>query len=104
MARESHLETVFNTRIRQMRGISIKLVPTVAGIPDRLVLLPGGRTFLVELKAEDGALHQIQIVWHQRALDIGHTVIVLKGRREMMTWLDAQAHLADIHRESTALG
>lgn len=88
MARESHLERQFNLGVRQAGGMSIKMVPTVAGIPDRLVLLPGGRTVLVELKAENGALHEIQRVWHDRAAAIGHDVVVLRGRAEMQEWLD----------------
>lgn len=96
MARESHLERHFNLRIKELHGISIKMVPTVAGIPDRLVLLPGGRSILVELKAEDGALHEIQKVWHSRAAEIGHHVLVLKGKEQIDAWIAELQHEADI--------
>ena len=36
---------------KAMKGWAIKLLPSVSGLPDRLVLLPGGRVIFVELKS-----------------------------------------------------
>jgi hypothetical protein len=64
----------------------IKLMPTVAGIPDRLVMLPGGVSHFVELKAEGGRLRPIQRHWHGRAAALGHHVTVLTGPDEIDDW------------------
>lgn len=73
-----------------MGGETYKIAPLHAGNPDRLVMLPGGRMFLVELKAEGGALSPIQILWHERAAQLGTTVVVLTGTREVDEWLRTQ--------------
>jgi hypothetical protein len=51
--RESQLETYFVRVVRLvLHGKTFKMAPTVRGVPDRLVLLPGGVVELVELKTE----------------------------------------------------
>lgn len=67
--------------------MSIKLAPTRAGIPDRLILLPGGGLHLVELKTTTGAVRPIQAVFHERAAALGVHVAVLRGRGEILAWL-----------------
>lgn len=84
---EARLEAFFYRRVRLLGGQCIKLAPTERGIPDRLVMLPGGRKYLVELKAEGGSLSPIQIAWHGRMKALGHDVIVLEGRDEIIQWL-----------------
>lgn len=86
--RESALEQRFNRKVRELGGQSYKICPEyTAGIPDRMVLLPGGRLYLVELKADNGALRPIQRVWHERARELGTEVVVLKGNAEVDAWL-----------------
>lgn len=85
--RESSLEEFFRKRVRLVGGYTIKLAPTERGVPDRLVVL-GGRMFLVELKAEDGELSPIQVVWHTRLRERhGVRVHVLYGRTDVVRWL-----------------
>ena len=83
---ESRLETFFRTAVRRAGGISFKLAPTEAGVPDRLVLFPGGRMYLVELKTEAGRVSPIQRVWHNRAAELGCTVVVLAGWEAVALW------------------
>lgn len=87
---EADLETFFHARIRAVGGITLKLMPTQSGAPDRLVLFPGGRIALVELKRTAGRLRPIQILWHDRAADLGHRIPVLKGRGEILAWIRDQ--------------
>lgn len=45
-------------------GLCIKLNPLwYVGIPDRLVLLPGGRIFFIELKIRTGRYGSNQVWW-----------------------------------------
>lgn len=92
--REAQLERFFHSRVRQgLGGHVLKLAPTEAGTPDRLVLLPGGRMYLVELKTESGRLSPIQLAWHRRALRLGTRVHVLYGRAGIRDWLVKQGNL-----------
>lgn len=85
--RESSIEAVFAKRVRELGGLSFKFAPTVAGNPDRIVLLPGGIVKFVELKADGGKLRPDQILWHRRALDLGTEVDVVTGSAEARNWL-----------------
>ena len=50
--REKTVETKIVTAVRSRGGICMKLVsPGLAGVPDRIILLPGGQTAFAELKA-----------------------------------------------------
>ena len=85
---ESQLEAFFRKRVRLSRGYTIKLAPIEAGIPDRLVMFPRGRMYLVELKTETGRLSAIQKHWHHNIATLtGVTVYTLKGRGEVLAWL-----------------
>jgi hypothetical protein len=85
--KESALEQMLFRQVRARGGIAVKLAPTQAGVPDRLILLPEGRHVLVELKADGGRVSPAQTLWHQRSAAIGHPVIVLRGRAEVDAWL-----------------
>lgn len=88
---EARLETSFYDGVRRLGGLCEKIAPTRAGIPDRVVLLPGGRIFFVELKTLDGAVRAVQRVWHQKAKDRGTEVVILRGAREVLQWLEDRA-------------
>jgi hypothetical protein len=84
---EGALERFFYDEVRRAGGRVIKLAPTTAGIPDRLVFLPG-RMELVELKTETGKLSPVQIVWHDRLFrSWGIRVTVLHGKQEIRSWI-----------------
>ena len=84
---EASLEAYFRKSVREkLGGRVVKLAPTEKGVPDRLVLLPGGRMFLVELKADGGRLSPAQVYWHENAKELGTTVHVLEGRGQIYQW------------------
>lgn len=85
--RESAVEAVFRTRVRELGGLSFKFAPLHAGNPDQIALLPGGLIRFVELKADTGALHAAQLLWHRRALELGTEVHVVQGSPEARLWL-----------------
>ena len=84
---EAQLEAFFRKRIRLVGGYTIKLAPTEKGIPDRLVIMPGGRMFLVELKTIRGTLSPAQKHWHAKIEAMGGTVVTLAGKDEIVTWI-----------------
>lgn len=71
-------------------GMPVKLAPTVKGLPDRMVIWPGGAIELVELKADNGELSPAQKVWHSRVNDLGRSVWVLRGRDQIDAWIKDQ--------------
>lgn len=85
---ESKIEKQFALMVRARGGLAVKMAPTIAGIPDRLVLWPGGRFHLVELKTNRGNLRPIQVHRHKELLAMGHKVVVLRGESEIVDWLD----------------
>lgn len=71
-------------------GVALKLAsPTMNGLPDRLVLLPGGRLCFVEVKAPGRIPRPLQIKRHQRLRDLGFLVFVLDDPNkieEVLAW------------------
>ena len=66
--------------IRKMGGEAFKWTsPGNDGVPDRIVMLPGGRLIFVELKADKGRLEPIQKVQIRRIQKLGQEVRVVRG-------------------------
>lgn len=99
---ESSLEAFFRQQVRLLGGLSIKLAPLRKGLPDRLIVMPMGRMYLVELKADDGALSAAQKALHAKLAEKGVTVIVLTGRAGIQEWLNNQVELAGPRFRKTA--
>lgn len=87
---ESAHEAYLRKKVRLAGGRVYKLIATERGMPDRLVLLPGGRMFLVELKTLTGSTQALQTVWHGKAAALGTKVAVLPGRLHIDNWLREQ--------------
>lgn len=52
MLSEKQVEARLRKRIKAAGGMALKFVsPGYSGVPDRLVFMPGGQIYLVELKA-----------------------------------------------------
>ena len=86
MRTESAVAKRLRERVQALGGRCITLAPTVRGLPDRLVLLPGGRVLLIELKDHGGRLSAHQVLWHQQAADLGSPVAVLMGAEAVDRW------------------
>lgn len=52
-------------------------------MPDRLILLPGGKCIWVELKTQGGHLAEIQKLQHRRLVDAGQRVEVLWNKKDV---------------------
>lgn len=86
---ESAVESKFSRGVKELGGLAIKM-PGGEGLPDRLVLLPGGVTRLVELKKDGGAVRPLQGVWHRKAERLGHPVDVVVGLEGVAAWVRKQ--------------
>lgn len=75
--RESKIEQHLRKRVKEIGGLCIKITsPGLIGMPDRLVLLPDGGAFFVELKATRGTLSAPQRRRHAELKKVKQTVEV----------------------------
>ena len=64
--------------VKAMGGLALKFVsPGFDGMPDRILLLPGGRIAFVEVKAPGRKPRPLQLVRHQALRRLGFQVFVL---------------------------
>ncbi|MEI7027143.1 VRR-NUC domain-containing protein [Paenibacillus sp. y28] len=71
--RESILERRLVREVKRVGGLAPKWVsPGNRGVPDRLVILPNGRTVYVEMKAPGKQLDPLQVRWAKKLLGLGH--------------------------------
>lgn len=87
--RESSVERRLIKEVNAAGGLCYKVMPVTAGLPDRMVILPGGRIFLIETKAPGGRLRPAQRVVHARMADRGVEVVVLSSTEEVADWVEA---------------
>lgn len=85
---EKDIEKKLRDGIKKMGGKAYKFVsPGNTGVPDRIVILPGGRVVFAELKSEKGKLSAIQEIQIRHLRALGCDVRVLKGIDEVETFL-----------------
>lgn len=78
MIREKEVEKKLVAAVKKMGGICPKWVsPGTDGMPDRIVLLPGGKIAFVELKAPGKKPRTLQIRRHEELRHLGFQVLVL---------------------------
>lgn len=76
--REATLEAHLVRAVERAKGRAIKWVsPGLVGVPDRAVLLPGGRIVFVELKARGKAPRPLQRKRHDELRALGFPVYVI---------------------------
>lgn len=75
---ERKVERRLVDRAKESGGLAIKWTsPAFSGVPDRIVFLPGGRIFFVELKAPGERPTPLQSRVHQILTDLGADVRVV---------------------------
>ena len=75
---EKYIENKLVKAVKEMEGIALKFVsPGLDGMPDRLVLLPMGRTAFVEVKSPGKKPRPLQLARHELLRKLGFKVFVL---------------------------
>ena len=88
--RERDLERYTTTVIKSHGGLALKFIsPGYAGVPDRLVLMPGGKMCFVELKAPGGKPRPLQMRRIDQLRALGFKVYVVDGKEEIGGIIDA---------------
>jgi len=81
---EKTIEQRLVAKARQAGGLAVKWTsPGFAGVPDRIVFLPGGRIILVELKAPGQKATVLQDRVHEILRDLGADVRVIDSKEQV---------------------
>ena len=77
---EKQIERRLALMVKALGGIALKFVsPSFAGMPDRLILLPGGKAAFAELKAPGRTPRPLQEARHRMLRELGFRVYVIDG-------------------------
>ena len=81
---EKKIENYLVKQVKKQCGLCLKFVsPSMAGVPDRIVLLPKGRVFFVETKAPGKKPRKIQTAVHRIFENLGFKVYVTDSKQQV---------------------
>ena len=88
--REHDLERFTTVFIKSRGGLALKFIsPGHAGVPDRLVLMPGGKMCFMEPKAFGKSPRPLQVRCIGKLRALGFKVFVVDGKEQIGGILDA---------------
>lgn len=89
---EKDIERALVEKVRRRGGYCLKWVcPGWAGVPDRIVILPGGKVVFVELKRpKGGRISHMQKWWAKKLIDLGFVHWVIWDTVELSIFEDAE--------------
>lgn len=89
LMKESDIERKLVNKTKASGGMALKFVsPGQSGVPDRLVLLPGGKIGFVEVKAPGEQPRKLQVHMHRLLRGLGFKVYVLDDPDKIGVILD----------------
>lgn len=91
---EKSIEAKFRDGVKELGGLCYKFTsPGSVGVPDRIVIMPGGRVYFVELKKDKGRRTKMQTLRQTELRAHGARVWTLFGL------VDVKAFLVELRRE-----
>lgn len=89
MVKETELERDLRKAVERAGGKCFKLPAALyRGIPDRLILLPGGRVFFRELKKEKEKPTGVQLAFIKILQTMGFNAEVIHGKSGVREFID----------------
>ena len=87
--KENLIEKRLSDEVKNLNGLSLKLNSQSAnGIPDRLILLPNGRAYFVELKSEGKDLDPLQSYWKRKLESLGFTSLKIDNLEKIKQFIE----------------
>ena len=85
--REKTIEEYLTWAVERAGGVTFKFrSPSQRGVADRIVCLPNGQTWFVELKAERGRLSPLQKVFADDMARLGQRYACLWSKEDVDAW------------------
>ncbi|QZO76329.1 VRR-NUC domain-containing protein [Helcococcus kunzii] len=82
--REKEIEEGLVKKVKTLNGLCLKFTsPSMTGVPDRLIFLPGGKIGFVEVKRPGQKPRPIQEKRIRQFKDLGFKVYVLDDKKEI---------------------
>ena len=88
--REKQIEQALVREVKKRAGLPLKFIsPGLDGVPDRIILLPGGKRGFVELKAPGKHMRALQEKRKRQLESLGFLVFCLDNTEEIGGIIDA---------------
>lgn len=89
--REKTVEEYFTEQItKRLHGKAMKWVsPGNNGVPDRVVIVPPGRIYFVELKAPGKTPRKLQKYMHAQIREMGCVVLTIDTKEKVDSFIEA---------------
>ncbi len=86
---EKLIEKKLREGVKEKGGLALKFTsPSFTGVPDRIVLMPGGKMCFVELKSTGKGLSPRQEVVFPILQELGFTVLVIDDKEKLQEFLN----------------
>lgn len=87
--REKQIEEKLRDEVKKLRGLALKFVsPGTSGVFDRIVLMPGGKVWLVELKKPGKILSPLQQVFEKKLIGLGTPYRVIDDMKKVTDFIN----------------
>jgi len=85
---EKEVEAYLLGAVRSLGGRAYKFTsPAHRGVSDRIVVLPKGQVWFVEVKTESGKLSPLQQEFRKEIMGLGGNYVCLYGKKDVDIWL-----------------
>ena len=85
---ERDVEAYLVAAVKARGGKAWKWVsPGYSGVADRIVALPGGAVWMIEVKTDTGKLSPLQAQFRREVQALGANYVCLYGRKDVDLWL-----------------
>lgn len=90
---EKYIESRLRNEVKKLGGIAIKFLPiSFNGLPDRIVLMPGGKLSFVELKRPGKVPSAIQFFVMAKLIKLGFKVLVINSIESLNEFIKSIKH------------
>ncbi|MCS4486358.1 VRR-NUC domain-containing protein [Staphylococcus americanisciuri] len=87
--REVKVENYLAKEVKKQNGLCLKWVsPGTRGVPDRIVIMPKGQIYFVELKQVEGKISPLQKYFHKQLEIRDHNVYVLWSKKQVDEFME----------------
>lgn len=87
--RENEIEKALTLTVKKREGLALKFIsPGMSGVPDRLIMMKGGRIAFIELKAPGKKMRPLQIKRKRQLEALGFLVYCIDNKDQIGGVLD----------------